>query len=234
MADVGVDLGPPSDLERLAHGLEEQLALGSHVRVVDPVEGDQGGRHGGHLVGCGVHVGHVDEAGGEADRAGLQRFGEQPAHGADLRLRRGAAFVAHHLGAQTPEPGQRGDVAGGPRDVDGVEVLGGGVPAATELLDAGTRDVARSARFALGHAEAPQLPATTVVTPCRRALSIHGSVKGARSEWVWTSMKPGARARPAASIVRTAAGRPPSAPWSGTPRRRTRATRPPVTPTSAA
>jgi hypothetical protein len=95
-----------------------------------------------------------------------------PASAATLQAGRAASTAARYSAAE-PQP-----------------------PASSSTVVA--RDVARSGRPAFGHAEAPQLPTTTVVTPCRRALSIHGSVNGAKSECVWTSTKPGASARPAA------------------------------------
>jgi hypothetical protein len=57
-----------------------------------------------------------------------------------------------------------------------------------------------------GAPDPPQLPAITVVMPWRSALSIVGSTNGCTSEWLCVSMKPGARTRPPASIVRSAAG----------------------------
>ena len=68
----------------------------------------------------------------------------------------------------------------------------------------------------------PQLPMTTVVTPCQQEQLPMGSQATCASMCVWPSMKPGATIRPSASIVRSAteATRP------------TSTTRPPAIPTS--
>ena len=51
----------------------------------------------------------------------------------------------------------------------------------------------------------PQLPTTTVVTPCDILHSMHsGPHSTARSSCVWASMKPGASALPVATISRSA------------------------------
>ncbi len=52
----------------------------------------------------------------------------------------------------------------------------------------------------------PQLPTTTVVTPCLTAEAIVGSTNGATSEWLCTSIAPGAKASRAPSIVRSVSG----------------------------
>jgi hypothetical protein len=53
----------------------------------------------------------------------------------------------------------------------------------------------------VGNGENPQLPVTSVVTPCKILLSALGSSSDVTSEWVWMSMKPGATTWPLASIV---------------------------------
>ena len=50
----------------------------------------------------------------------------------------------------------------------------------------------------------PQLPTTSVVTPCRTVLSAVGTVSRVKSLWLCGSKKPGQIIRPAASIVRSA------------------------------
>jgi hypothetical protein len=46
-------------------------------------------------------------------------------------------------------------------------------------------------RPSIGAADEPQLPVTSVVTPCRTRESAVGYTKMSPSEWVWMSMKPG-------------------------------------------
>ena len=70
----------------------------------------------------------------------------------------------------------------------------------------------------------PQLPATTVVTPCEALKGMSGWVSSAESSWVCESMKPGATTKPVASSVSCAAW-PASAPMA--------TMRPLRTPTSA-
>ena len=119
----------------------------------------------------------------------------------DLGRRGRAALVAHDLRPQAAEAHERRHVARRPRRVDGAQVLVERRPRG-QLPRRSCRGTRPSGPDpARGHADMPQLPTTTVVTPWRRVLSIQGSVNGARSEWVWTSMNPGASARPAASIV---------------------------------
>ena len=50
----------------------------------------------------------------------------------------------------------------------------------------------------------PQLPATTLVTPWDTFIAMSGVASTALSSWVWSSMKPGATARPEASSVSSA------------------------------
>src|SRR5579885_2450398 len=69
----------------------------------------------------------------------------------------------------------------------------------------------------------PQLPTTSVVTPCRIVLSAVGFARTVKSLWLCGSTNPGQSSRPAASIVRRAAA--PS-------RSPTAAIRSPSTPTS--
>src|SRR6266404_1875040 len=47
----------------------------------------------------------------------------------------------------------------------------------------------------------PQLPTTSVVTPCRIVLCAAGFVSRVKSLWLWGSTNPGQMTRPAASIV---------------------------------
>ena len=56
-----------------------------------------------------------------------------------------------------------------------------------------------------GATEKPQWPMISVVTPWRTLLSALGLIGKVKSEWVLMSMKPGATARPAASMVFAAA-----------------------------
>ena len=74
-----------------------------------------------------------------------------------------------------------------------------------------------------GAGDPPQLPTTSVVTPCSSVLSQYGFCSARRSEWEWQSIKPGLTACPAASISRAACAcrrspnatmRPPSMPTS--------------------
>lgn len=69
----------------------------------------------------------------------------------------------------------------------------------------------------------PQLPITTLVTPCQHEHVPRGSQKTWASMCVWPSTKPGATTCPSASITSRAASR----------MRPIAATRPPMTPTSA-
>src|SRR5262249_46605863 len=55
-----------------------------------------------------------------------------------------------------------------------------------------------------GGAEKPQWPMISVVTPWRTLLSAFGLIGRVKSECVFMSMKPGATARPSASITRVA------------------------------
>ena len=50
----------------------------------------------------------------------------------------------------------------------------------------------------------PQLPMTTLVTPCQQEQVPAGSHATCASMWVWPSMKPGATIMPSASIVSSA------------------------------
>jgi len=126
---VRVHAGQTADGEGLAHGVEQELALGAQVGRIDPVVGRHRGGHRGDLRGRCVHVGDVDEAGRHAEGAGLQRLGEQTAHAVDLAGRSRPALVAHDRRAQAAESGQGGHVAGRPGGVDRVQVLGRRVPA---------------------------------------------------------------------------------------------------------
>ena len=49
----------------------------------------------------------------------------------------------------------------------------------------------------------PQLPMTSVVTPCMMELTARGSTSSVKSEWLWMSMNPGATTRPSASRIST-------------------------------
>jgi len=64
-----------------------------------------------------------------------------------------------------------------------------------------------------GAALMPQLPATTVVTPCETLNVMSGCDSSAWSSWVCESMKPGATTSPIASITdfALAPSRPPTA-----------------------
>ena len=73
-----------------------------------------------------------------------------------------------------------------------------------------------------GASAKPQLPITTVVTPCQQEQLPSGSQATCASMCVWPSMKPGATTMPSASIVRSAGAR----------MRPISATRPSLTPTS--
>src|SRR5881396_2364922 len=53
----------------------------------------------------------------------------------------------------------------------------------------------------------PQLPITTVVTPCQHEHVPSGSQKTCASMWVWPSMNPGATTRPSASMTSRARSR---------------------------
>ena len=59
----------------------------------------------------------------------------------------------------------------------------------------------------------PQLPTTSVVTPCAMELRMGRFRSSEKSEWVWMSMKPGATARPETSIVRPAGFGPSGRRW---------------------
>ena len=74
-----------------------------------------------------------------------------------------------------------------------------------------------------GASAKPQLPMTTLVTPCQHEQLPSGSQATCASIWVWPSMKPGATISPSASIVR----------WAGARMRPISTIRPPVMPTSA-
>src|SRR5262245_54466124 len=50
----------------------------------------------------------------------------------------------------------------------------------------------------------PQLPTTSVVTPCRSALEAGRFSMSVKSEWLWMSKKPGQTYRPVASTTRSA------------------------------
>ena len=52
-----------------------------------------------------------------------------------------------------------------------------------------------------GASAKPQLPITTVVTPCQQEQLPSGSQATCASMWVWPSMKPGATIMPSASMT---------------------------------
>src|SRR5581483_9684576 len=76
-----------------------------------------------------------------------------------------------------------------------------------------------------GAYDRPSAPSNSVVTPWRTFEGSPGLASSGRSEWAWTSMKPGARTSPLASTTRSAAAE---------PRSPTAAIRSPSIPTSAA
>jgi len=55
-----------------------------------------------------------------------------------------------------------------------------------------------------GASPSPSWPTISVVTPCITFSRASGSTISIRSEWLWTSMNPGATTRPPASITRSA------------------------------
>ena len=82
--------------QRLVDGLDHLGPLVAHVRGVEPLVG---GHHAGQfhdLLRLGVGVRHVDEAGGDADRAVAHGRVHDVAHGLHLGGRRVARRVAHH------------------------------------------------------------------------------------------------------------------------------------------
>ena len=76
-------------------------------------------------------------------------------------------------------------------------------PISVATLIATRAAVSSSKNFATSVREPPQLPVTIVVTPMRTKFSAAG-VRAIRSEWVCTSMNPGAATRPSASTTVTA------------------------------
>ena len=122
--DVDRDARAFADRDRLLDPLAQLLAVVAQVRRVETAGGARRPRQRDQLVGPGVGVGRVDQAGRHAVGALRHRLGDQARHLLELvRLRR-PLVVAHHQLAHLAEADVREQVDRGPAAFDGREVAG--------------------------------------------------------------------------------------------------------------
>ena len=131
-----------------------------------------------------------------------QALFQQPDHGVELGLGRRAIRHAHDHQPQRVVADQHAGVHRGFRETcrDNPESSARGT-ASTARSGSGNPAAARPCRASAGATEKPQWPMISVVTPWRTLLSALGLIGSVKSEWVLMSMKPGATARPAASMI---------------------------------
>ena len=110
MADVGGNAGARADLDRLVHGVPEELPLRADVARVDPSAFGHRPCELDDLVGRGVHAGRVHEPGGEADGAGVERLLELVLHRGGLGRVRRPPLRAEHVAADRSVSDERSDV----------------------------------------------------------------------------------------------------------------------------
>ena len=193
-----------ADLDRLVDRAEQVGALAPDVRRVDAASARGFLCQRDDLVGLGIHAGHVDETGRQAEGARVHRLGDEP------RASPSSSSVGRRRVARAPSRAhgpsrgrsrrRRARPAGRPRPAEELAERVEGQAVADARDRRPTHD-ASSAADDGGNGEAPQLPTTTVVTPWRMVEASSGTTKGAMSEWLCTSMKPGASTRSAARIV---------------------------------
>jgi hypothetical protein len=108
-----------------------------------------------------------------------------------------------------PSPTRVATFRATPLRVDLVEKLARGCASrpAQIVRGAALRAAARARVPRNGATELPQLPPISVVTPCTIFPSQRGSTSHSSSLWEWTSMKPGASARPRPSTLCARASR---------------------------
>ena len=174
--------------------------------------------------------------GREAQRAGLQRLVDRMRHMAQIVLAGPLVerALAHRVHAQRRVADIHAVIDPLRQTLDGRQVFGEGLPGPVDARPSSPRSGcprprSGSARTILGPAglhgasAKPQLPITTLVTPCQHEQLPSGSQATCASICVWPSIKPGVTISPSASTIRSAAA------WM----RPISTIRPPRTPTSA-
>ena len=164
--------------------------LRRHVRQLD------------QLVGVRVGARHVDQAGRQADRARAHALIDQVRMPASWLVGGSAGIPTDDVEADDALRHVGGDVGAGCASSTAAKysaVVDHGMSGRRESARSRTCSTGGNASLA-GATPAPQLPTTSVVTPCMILKSTRGSRMTAASSCACTSMNPGATARPRASI----------------------------------
>ena len=120
------------DLDAVGIRLERAQPVVAVMRRVVPAVLTHDLEQRDELVVVGVHPRRVGQTGREADRALLERLGQQPLHVRQLVGRRRTVVVAHRAHADRPVRREVGGVDRDPVRVEPVEVLADRAPAPVE------------------------------------------------------------------------------------------------------
>ena len=184
--DLHRDLRLAADAQDLVDRLPEVAVLAADVADVAAAVAAATFARSTTSGARGVDAGVVLEAGGEAERARLHARARRSARICSTSAggRLAAEVLAHHVAAERAVADVGGDVDRGRRLSEAREEVG-----------------QRAGR------EPPSWPATMVVMPWLADGARVAVSKRPSSSWLWVSMKPGASARPWASIDALAAPR---------------------------